>query len=127
MKLKYRLVLTGLLVATCAVIGIQASAADFGPDNIPNRGLPYTENVAAGLTTNLLNWFFIIAAALCVAVIVWAGITYATAGGDEEKVERAKNRLIYAIIGVVLIIAAYAIVRVIYSAISGGNIPTPNL
>jgi len=125
MKLKYKLLLTGLLVATCAVIGIQANAETFGPNEIPNRGLPYKENIAAGLTENVLNWFFIIAAIICVVVIVWAGITYATAGGDEEKVESSKNRLIYAIIGVVLIIAAYAIVRVIYNAINTGNVPTP--
>ena len=72
-------------------------------------------------------WFFVLAGVLCIAIIIWAGISYATAGGDEEKVGKAKTRLIYGIIGVAVIIAAYAITQFIAEALNTGKIPEPAL
>lgn len=112
------LALTGLILITN--VG-NAAAADV---TIPNLGLPnYNREAPKTMVETIFNWFFIIAGALCVAIIIWAGITYATAGGDEEKVTKAKTRLIYGIIGVAVIIAAFAITQFIYQAIRG-NAPT---
>ncbi|MDP2918165.1 MAG: pilin [bacterium] len=81
------------------------------------------------LATQAMNWFFVIAAFLCIAIIVWAGVTYATAGGDEEKTTKAKQRLIYGIIGIAVVVAAYAITTFIKATLTGGGagIPAPTL
>jgi len=128
-KKAIKAVLLGLVVFTTCFTLIYAPIALAADFNIPRGGFQpnYNNETPKNLVENLLNWFFVIAAIVCVAVIVWAGISYATAGGDEEKVEKAKNRLIYGIIGVVLIIGAYAITQLIRNAIEGGNIPTPTL
>ncbi|PIU01513.1 hypothetical protein COT68_02830, partial [bacterium (Candidatus Torokbacteria) CG09_land_8_20_14_0_10_42_11] len=50
-------------------------------------------NTPKTLAEQAMSWFFTIAAFLCIAIIVWAGVSYATAGGDEEKTTKAKQRL----------------------------------
>lgn len=42
-------------------------------------------------------------------LIIYAGINWMTAGGEEEKVTKAKGTLTNAVIGLVVVLAAYAI------------------
>jgi len=42
-------------------------------------------------------------------VIIWAGFRWMTAGGDEKKVETAKSQLTAAVIGIIIILAAWMI------------------
>jgi len=46
-------------------------------------------------------------------VIIFAGFTYLTGAGDKNKVAQASNMLNYGILGLVLVVAAYLITRVI--------------
>ena len=58
-------------------------------------------------------------ALFAIGAIVWSGIRYTTSAGDDEKTKSAKNILIYAIIGLLLLLTAFPlvdiIVRFIYS------------
>lgn len=47
-----------------------------------------------------------IAGALCVLMIVWAGILFLMASGEPDKVTKAKQALLYAIIGAVVALGA---------------------
>jgi len=85
----------------------------------------YNPDMPKNLLTQGLNWFFVIMSFLCIAVIVWAGVTYATAGGNEDKVQKAKSRLIYALIGITIVISAYAIIQLIKSLAQGNIFPSP--
>jgi len=58
------------------------------------------------LVANFLMFLYILA----VAIVVYAGFLILTAAWDEEKVKKAKNIIIYAIIGLVVIYLAWAIV-----------------
>lgn len=122
-----------MVISIATVIGVNhVSAESVAPVdfNIPDAGLPKPDdavNLPANALTTTLNWIFFIAGLICIVVIIWAGITYATAGGDEEKVGKAKGRLIYGIIGIAVIIGSYAITQVIYQSINGGgnSLPAP--
>lgn len=46
---------------------------------------------------------------ITVIVLIYAGIQYITAGGDAEKAEKAKKTILGAVIGLIIIIASYAI------------------
>lgn len=54
----------------------------------------------------ILNWLLIIAVPLATIVIVWAGVVFMTSKGDREKVAKAKKILIYALIGVIILLLA---------------------
>jgi len=51
-------------------------------------------------------------------LIIYAGFLWMTATGNDEQVTKAKNILIRAIIGVIIIVAAYAISFFVLSAVT---------
>ncbi|HKM40512.1 MAG TPA: pilin [Patescibacteria group bacterium] len=46
-------------------------------------------------------------------LIVYGGLTWMTASGNEKQVEKAKNLIVQAVIGLVVVLAAYAITKFI--------------
>ena len=56
-----------------------------------------------------------------VVLIVYAGYNWMTAAGDEEKVSLAKQTLSRAVIGLIIIIAAYSITYFVFSNLPGGG------
>ena len=58
----------------------------------------------------VINWILIIAGIVAVGFIIFAGIRYVTSAGNPDKVKKAKDTLLYAIIG--LLIAALSLVIV---------------
>ena len=57
---------------------------------------------AVGLLQLIVNWVFYIFWMLVGVFILWAAFDYLMAGGDPKKTESAKNKLIYAVIAVVI-------------------------
>jgi uncharacterized membrane protein YjgN (DUF898 family) len=52
-------------------------------------------------------------ALFAVGAIVFSGIQYNTAYGDDEKVKKAKNTVIYAVIGLLLLLLAFPLVDIL--------------
>lgn len=61
---------------------------------------------------NVTSWFYGIFLALAVIMVVYAGFMFLTAGGDAEKITKARNALMYAVIGVVVALLARSIVPI---------------
>ena len=67
--------------------------------------------------TNILNQIYIWAGIICVIVVVVAGIFYVISAGDSGKVAKAKTALTYALVGLGIIIMAFAITNFVIGAI----------
>lgn len=65
---------------------------------------------------NLLLWAIGI---ISVIMIIIGGIRYATSNGDSNQVTAAKNTIMYAVIGLVIAIFAYAIVNFVLFQTAG--------
>ncbi len=52
--------------------------------------------------------------AFTLAMFVLAGITWMTAGGNEERVARAKKTFSYAVVGLAIVLTSYALISFIY-------------
>lgn len=63
------------------------------------------------LLTQAVNIFSAIVGVVAVIMIIAGGLKYITSGGDSNKVGAAKNTLIYAIIGLVIVALAQVIVH----------------
>ncbi len=50
-------------------------------------------------------------------LVVWAGLTWMTAAGNEESIKKAQSILKTAIIGLVIVLSAYAITKFIGSSL----------
>jgi cytochrome bd-type quinol oxidase subunit 2 len=61
--------------------------------------------------TNVINILLFIIGAISVIMIIVGGIMYAVSAGDATQTGRAKNTILYAIIGLVVAFLAYAIVN----------------
>ena len=62
---------------------------------------------------------------LSVVMLIWGGVRYVISGGNKESITAAKNTILYAIIGLLVALFAYAIINfVITTAISGGGSTT---
>lgn len=77
-------------------------------------------NVSAeqGQLKNLVNAVFAIMGAIAVLIIVIAGLRYIFSQGDPSTVTASRNAILYAVIGLVVIIAAYAIVNFVVLGVS---------
>ena len=69
-----------------------------------------------GWANTVITWVLIIAGIVAVGFIIFAGIRYVTSGGDAEKVKKAKNTLLYAIIGLLIAALALVIVNLVLGA-----------
>ncbi|MBC7707772.1 hypothetical protein H7Y63_00940 [Polaromonas sp.] len=63
------------------------------------------------LAANVVNIFSIIVGIIAVLMIIFGGFKYITSGGDSGNVSGAKNTLIYAIVGLIIVALAQFIVR----------------
>jgi hypothetical protein len=77
-------------------------------------------NVEAGTNQlqDILNIVFAISGAIAVLIIVLAGFKYITSGSDPGAVSTAKNAIIYALVGLVVIMFAFAIVNFVIAGVS---------
>ena len=63
----------------------------------------------------VVNTLIFITAAISVVMVIIGGIKYTISNGADEKMKSAKNTILYSIIGLVVAVAAYAIVGFIIS------------
>lgn len=75
-----------------------------------------------GTITWLISAALIIAGSVALAMVIYGGFRYLTAGGNESAAEAGKKTLLNAIIGFVIISLAWVILYVIQRAILTGNV-----
>jgi hypothetical protein len=63
--------------------------------------------------------------AIAVIMLILGGLQYVISNGDAKRVESAKNTILYAIIGIVIAILAYAIVGFVTGQLAPGGTSTP--
>ena len=70
-----------------------------------------------GIIKNILSTVFVVLGVIAVAMIILGGVNYATSQGDPGKASKAKNTILYAVIGLIIAIAAFAVVNVVLNAL----------
>ncbi len=65
----------------------------------------------AGFIKQIINLLLYVLGAIAVLMIIIGGIRYTTSGGDQSGVKGAKDTILYAVIGLVVALMAYAIVN----------------
>lgn len=70
------------------------------------------------LITNIVNIFSVIVGVVAVIMIIVGGFRYITSGGDSNNISSAKNTIIYAIIGLVIVVFAQFIVQFVLNRVN---------
>jgi len=82
------------------------------PVGTPNaRGTGPLDSLIITFTGNIVNLLFLIGGSLAVIYLLWSGIQYITAGGNTDRVKTARQGIINAIIGIIVMMATFAIIR----------------
>lgn len=74
-------------------------------------GVANTDTDLGATVTGLINVILGIVGFLAVLMIIFGGITYTTSAGDPGKVKKAKDTIMYGLIGLVVAVLAFAIVN----------------
>ena len=69
------------------------------------------------LIMRVINWAFVLGGGIAVIYVVYAGMTYLTAGANSEQAETAKTTITYAVIGIIVIAMAFTIVNWLAAAL----------
>ncbi|PID33193.1 hypothetical protein CR969_02120 [Candidatus Saccharibacteria bacterium] len=122
---KLNIIVAGLLLVPVLAIGTVATfSGDVASAQI-TRGLEDTGQDSSGasvgpeLIAQVINWMLYAVGVIAVIMLIWGGVMYSTSGGDSTKVTNAKNTILYAIIGLLVAIFAYAIVQFVVSKTTG--------
>ena len=93
--------------------GAEAAKADIMPRDLVGPD---------GVFTKISNTLLLIIGIISVVMLIYGGFRYIISGGDNKKVADAKNTILYAIIGLIISLLAYAIINFVITAITGQNL-----
>ena len=113
-------------------IGVATAGATFVPMLVlaqggPDLGLNYATAIGLGTqdvrstVSNVIRAFMGLLGIVAVVIILLGGFKWMTAGGNEEKVGEAKKLIISGIIGLVIIMSAYAIAQFVVGSVVNGT------
>jgi TRAP-type C4-dicarboxylate transport system permease small subunit len=69
------------------------------------------QNNLVEVVTNIINVVIGVLGIVAVIVIIMGGVSYMTSSGDAAKVKKAKDTILYGVIGLVVCVLAFAIVN----------------
>ena len=104
-------------------VQVQGAAPDFWGEDTDITGTiglgeKDPRDIAAGVINVILGFLGIIAD----VIILLGGFKWMTAGGNEDKVAEARNLILAGIVGMVIILAAFAIATFVISNIYGATV-----
>lgn len=112
--------------------GDDADEGDLGDDTVQPSGtgivmptgfgLPDPPGGIAQIIRNLLTWLLGIVGVIAIIGFVISGIQYLTSAGDEDRMKSAKRNMLYAIIGVVVVLSSYVIIQAIQYALEARSV-----
>jgi hypothetical protein len=129
MKKTIRVVLAGLLAVPALALGISLVS----PVTQPAMALNYSISSGAqsaqgddqvselfgdgGIFKKITNIALYVIGAVSVLMLIYGGIRYTISGGDSNAVQAAKNTILYAIVGIIVAILAYAIINFVIGSL----------
>lgn len=115
---KLHTLVAGVLVLPALIAGVVMSTTasaqytlDTGTKAAQGQGTAREISDPTTMVTNGVNVLLWAVGIISVVMLIWGGIRYATSAGDSNKVTAAKNTILYAVIGLVVAIFAYALVN----------------
>lgn len=131
-KVPFGLLLASLLIfSTISVVligGADVSAAcsmnnmtiQSGAECAKGNGQPSELIGDGGIFNRITSILLFVVGAIAVIMLIIGGIRYVVSGGDQNQVTAAKNTILYAIIGIVVALLAYAAVEFVTNSLLAG-------
>lgn len=104
-----------ILAAVNPLGGNEGRLEGFGvyePKNIPGSGDPGA-NVVTLIFTNVFSIMTIVAGLLFIIYFLTGALSWITSSGNQEKLQKARDKMTNAVIGLIAVVAAYGIAFII--------------
>lgn len=83
------------------------------------------EEIAGGPVRALINILTIVVGIVSVVMIIVGGFKFITSGGNSDGTKSARNTIIYALVGLVVVLLAQVMVRYVFGKATSVGAPTP--
>lgn len=110
-------------VIPCTGHVMAANSIQEGAEAARAEGMPAELIGDGGVINQFTNIVLYIVGFISVVMLIWGGIRYIISGGDSKKITDAKNTILYAILGLIIVFFAYAIVNFVLNAIGAQTTP----
>lgn len=124
-----RILLTALFLVSffCFTVeGVYAQGDIVGVGYLGSSGLPSTSPVV--IVARIIDVILGLLGIVTTILVFYAGFLWLTSAGNEDKIDKAKQTLSAAVLGLVIVMTSYAISRFALSAVyrssTGRNYPT---
>ena len=94
--------------------------------NLAECSLSDTNDTFMTTLAKIINVILAVLGIVAVIMIIMGGVTYVTSNGDAAKLTKAKNTIIYSVIGLVVALLAFAIVNFVLANVFSGSSNTNN-
>lgn len=101
LRIGYGAFLVGVPLVAGAVAPVPESSSIQGPEGIYDT------------LCEAANWFFAIVMVLAIIAILYSAVLFFTAGGNEQKVSKARQFIVYGIVGIIVAVLAKSIIYVV--------------
>ena len=108
---------SGLVAPSTVLAGSSADEVCKGIGAVDGSGNCTQDNSLTNVVRNIINIFSIVVGIVAVIMIMVSGFKYITAGGDSGSITSAKQTLIYAVVGLVVVALSQFIVRFVLDQI----------
>lgn len=100
--------------------GVGSGFEEIGGVCFPSKSVTgLSDSSIMNIVTSLYFWLMMLFSTLAVGTFVVSGIMYVTAAGDEGQIKTAKNNAKWAVIGIIIALSGFIIVKAIATALSG--------
>lgn len=88
------------------------------PEGYVNAGEGYTLQNVLDIIGQIRNFILIVGVLIIIIFIIWGGIDYITARGDQTKITTAKSKIVGALIGAAIVLSAFALLATVRTILS---------
>lgn len=110
--------MSAVLLASALLGDVSFATSLINPSDNPDAVSVATNNESSirSLVLTIMNFALSFLGFVAVIMVIGAGILYVTSAGNDERTGQAKKILLYSVIGIVLILASFALVNTILGA-----------
>ena len=114
----------GVLAQTTTVGGGASSSDVLTEQDVPDvvRNLTGGEGSLRALALRIINFALMFLGLVAVVMVIYGGILYVTAAGKEDQAGVGKKVIMYAIVGIIIIMLSFALINTVLKAGTGESV-----
>lgn len=123
--IKQFLIVTSVMVLALTLVNAVGIPGAFAQGLIGEGDKPGNIGDTGGdirtLVLKIVNFFLGFLGLLAVIMVIYGGFLYVSSAGEQEKVDSAKKILLYAVIGIVVIVISFALINTLIGGLARGT------